>query len=277
VPANDPRESISGYVFGSLTKSEANELAREALESDEVMQEIYEVEPLRDALTDPAFRAELKAALRSAQKVRQAGLFDRISAFFPQGWVVPSAIAAMAGVIIVGVIAINRQAELTPFQIALIQEQEDFQTKSTSLTPLYGPELGMWQSMQKAPPIQKAKAWLGLDRNGSAPVYAIGDRQRIGFQISEDARVVVLEERPDGTIVRLFPSTLQTDSLVRARDKVLVPPDTQVNLIVDGPPGPHKLRILLFPPSMDPLSHERTWGELRQNVSAAEYAFQVEP
>ena len=274
MPANDPRDLIGGYILGSLTRNETGQLARKALEDDEVMQQMFDAEPMRDALEDPVFRAELKAALRHAQQTERPSLKDRLTAFFAQRWVLPVTCVALANIFI-GVILLNRGSDMQTFEVALAQE--DFQSKSAGILPVSGEEFELWRRSQESPPRLQAKASLALDRSGDSPSYAIGDKQRIGFRIEEDARVVVLEERPDGTIIRLFPSALQSESLVRAGIQVLIPPEGQGNMIVDGPPGKHKLRILMFPPNVDPLSPDKSWDELQRNAAAADRQFEVRP
>lgn len=260
--------------MGSLTKTEASQLSRGALEDDAVMSALFEAEALRDALSDDRFRAKVQAKLRS-QTSEHLSLIDRLGEFFNQRWVAPATVTlsvALAAVVAF-LILFNGQRERPEVQVALSGDMGP--TQAAGLVPVAGPELERWIRSESAPPERRAKASLGFDRDGSLPTYSIGDPQRIGFRLEQEARVVVLEERSDGSIVRLFPNPLQSDSLVQPGERILVPREGQGNMIVDGPTGKRKIRILVFPPDVDPLAPDQSWNLLQKSASTIERQYEV--
>jgi hypothetical protein len=115
-----------------------------------------------------------------------------------------------------------------------------------------------------------------LDRPGRSPVYQVGDRQRIGFRLEQDANVVLWEERADGGSFRLFPNRFQSSPFVEAGKTALIPPAGQGDLAVQAPAGPRVLRLLIFPPNRNPLDGQDSWDRLRQEAREVRLVYEVE-
>jgi len=82
----DIRKLLGGYATGTLTAAEQEALFAGALEDQELFDALAREQPLRDALGDPAARAQLLAALEDAVPRRLA----------PSPWVVWPAAAAVS-------------------------------------------------------------------------------------------------------------------------------------------------------------------------------------
>ena len=93
---------------------------------------------------------------------------------------------------------------------------------------------------------------------------------RVEFSVPEDAIVVILAKPPGGGVTRWFPSRLQPSAFVRANEKVMVPRAGQGRMRVAGPPGRHRLRLLVFPLGTD-LVDVKSIGRGRPRVAERQY------
>jgi len=275
----DPEKLLGGWATGTLTKSEREVLMRAALEDPSVFEQLVEEDDWRGALEDQDFRRQLQVRLQQIEAARPRPWYWSIANAFrgalrPQ-WLWPvGAIAAVAVVMLIrqGVISENSPIAgvvLGPGTIPALHA-------AGLLGAADRPEQQLVEQSHAAPPKRSGGGSLALDRAGSNPTYYLGDRQRIGISVARDSNVLLTEERPDGTVVRLFPNRFQSSPSVQANQTVLVPPAGQGDLAVEGPPGSRTLRLLIFPPDVDPLSPGIDWAQARQQASAVEKHYQVQ-
>lgn len=83
----------------------------------------------------------------------------------------------------------------------------------------------------------------------STPALRIGDTFRLRFRVSEPLRVIVVERRPDGSFVQLYPWMISSVTSIAANEEVFIPPSGQGDLRVAGPAGRRTVRLLAFPDS----------------------------
>jgi hypothetical protein len=259
-----------------LTKSERELLAVAALQDDDLFAQLMEEEDLRLALANNAFRQELRFKLRKLQSGYQEPWSQRISGMFRAKWTIPvSALAALA------VILLIRQGyigESSPVANVVLGPSTISALHSAGILETPGePERRLEQQSYAEPPARGHDASISFDRGGRSPAYQIGDRQRIGFVVDTDCRVLLVEERPDGSSVRLFPNRFQSSSLVPAKSTILIPPPGQGDLVVEGPTGRRTVRLLIFPPEVDPLQENVNWPELRERARVIDKEYEVKP
>jgi hypothetical protein len=271
----DARKLLGGYATGTLTKGEREALLRAALEDQALFEELVEEEDWRAALGEEAFRLRLRRRLRELAPARTSWS-DRLGISFRYRWLaLGSAVAALAVVLLI------RQGVLTESspvaQVVLGPGAIPALHTAGLLEEPGAPERRLEEDSRTAPPRAAEQIALNLDRGGRNPVYRVGDRQRIGFKLAHDASVLLLEERADGSSVRLFPNRFQSSPAVRGGETVLVPPAGQGDLEVDGPAGARTLRLLVFPSDRDPLTSTADWREFRGGARVAEEGYQVKP
>jgi hypothetical protein len=138
-------------------------------------------------------------------------------------------------------------------------------------------DLEIQSGSRRDPPQTARGAGIVMDRQGTVPKYRQGDRMRIGFSVPAEFNVVLIEDRPNGDSVRLFPNRFQSSARVSPGTTILIPPAGQGDLSVDGDAGRYTLRLLLFPPDVNPLENEMNWSQLRGQARITEKRFEVQP
>ncbi len=272
----DPRLLIGGYVTGSLNRTESEQLTQAALEDQALFDELLELESLRNILADPQARSQIKSDLR--QRVERDGIsiLEKARRFLFRPGVIP----ALSFALMVLLVVLVRQGivrETSPaVQVTLGPEGMPLLRAAGILEPREGEEQRL-REVRDEPVRQSASGEIAFDRLGRNPSYRVGDPMRIGFKVSQDASVVMLEEREDGTSVRLFPNRFQSTSEVRGRETILVPPAGQGPLEVEPPAGRRTVRVLVFPPNLDPLDPSQSWEKIRQRASMLERTYEVQP
>ena len=275
----DPEKLLGGWATGTLTKSEREILMRAALEDPTIFEQFVEEDDWRGALDDEDFRLKLRTRLQQMEAARPRPWYHLLSAaarnmLRPQ-WLLPaSALLAVAVVMLIrqGVISENSTVAgvvLGPGTIPALHA-------AGLLDQVNGQERQFVEQSRSAPPRRSGGGSLALDRSGSTPTYYLGDRQRIGISVARDSNVLLVEERGDGSVVRLFPNKFQSSPSLKASQTVLVPPAGQGDLAIEGPPGKRTLRLLIFPPDVDPLSPDVDWNQARQQASVVEKHYQVQ-
>lgn len=272
----DARKLLGGYATGTLTKTEREELMRAALEDPSLFEELVEEEDWRAALSAEPFRETLRRRLRKLLADSKHSWSERFSAVFRMKWItVLSATAALAVILLIrqGVVP-----ESSPMANIVLGPGTVPALRAAGILEQPGEPEKRLASQSRTEPAPVAQgASIGLDRGGAEPHYRVGDRQRIGFQIPAKANVLLIEERPDGAAVRLFPNRFQSSPAVTPGVTVLVPPAGQGDLEVEGPAGRRTLRLLVFPPDVDPLTSNTSWAEIRGRARAIEKHYEVEP
>ncbi len=280
----DPEKLLGGWATGTLTKSEREILMRAALEDPSIFEQFVEEDDWRGALDDEDFRRQLRARLQHMEAARPRPWYHLLSvaarnALRPQLLLPASALAAVAVVMLIrqGVIS-----ETSPVAGVVLGPGTIPALHAAGLLEQPAPQANRQEQQfveqsRSAPPRRSGGGSLGLDRSGSTPTYSLGDRQRIGISVARDSNVLLVEERGDGSVVRLFPNKFQSSPSIKASQTVLVPPAGQGDLAVEGPPGRRTLRLLIFPPDVDPLSPDVDWNQARQQASVVEKHYQVQP
>jgi hypothetical protein len=272
---DDAFRLLAEYAAGNLTEAERNQLAKEALADSAVFEALVEEEASREALEDPIFRRRVKERLRELGAERDP-FWTRLFQYL----LTPKGMLTVGGALATVTVAVLVQYGVLRPGGSLIQ---------VNLGPTNGPaaataniaaepsstESNLRKASSTRPPESDPKAVLQLDRKGRRPVYSIGDRQRIGFQIETPGNVLLWEEHADGTTYRLFPNRYQSSPLVQGGKTWLVPPSGQGDLQVQGPTGQRVLRLLIFPADRNPLELSSQWDELRRDAKEVRVAYEV--
>lgn len=275
-PAPDPRSLIGAYATGSLTRTERELLMRAALEDDSLFALLAEADDWREALADEDFRQTVLARLRATSEPIRPSWRDRLAAVFPKPWLTGA--AAAAGIVVILLVRSGYLSESSPAARIALGDAGLAALHSADLLQTPTPaERALESSSRADPPPAARDAALALDRAGSNPAYRIGDRQRIGFTLPERASVLLAEELPDGSAVRLFPNRFQESPSVQPNQTVRVPPDGQGDRQVEGPPGQRVIRLLVFPPDIDPLAPGLAWEGLKAQARVVERRYRVNP
>jgi len=274
--ADKARSLLGGYATDTLTKSERELLVNAALRDDELFAELVEEDDLREALADEPFRQQLRVRLRVLQAGYKEPLSQRLSMLFRARWTIP--VSALAALTIVLLIRQGYISEQSPVAGVFLSSGTVTALHAAGIleTP-EGPERRLEQQSYAEPPARARDAAISLDRTGRNPVYRIGDRQRVGFRVDSDSRVLLIEEREDGSTVRLFPNRFQSSTLVSANTTILVPPPGQGDLVVENPAGRRTLRLLILPPDVDPLRENADWTQLRAQAKMIDQRYEVKP
>jgi Domain of unknown function (DUF4384) len=273
----EARSLLGGYATGTLTKTEREALMRAALDDPALFEELVEEEDWRAALGDADFRQGLRRRLHELAGEERTSWTDRFRVVFRLRWAISaaSAVAALAVLILIrqGNLSESSQVArvvLGPSTIPALRAAGLLEEPGAS-------EARIEAESRSDPPAADRGVALNLDREGTRPVYRMGDRQRIGFRVPADANVLLLEERAGGSSVRLFPNRFQSSAAVSANRTILVPPAGQGDLEVDGPPGRRTLRLLIFPSDVDPLAPDVNWRQVRARARAVERNYEVRP
>ena len=82
-------------------------------------------------------------------------------------------------------------------------------------------------------------------------VYHAGDNFEIHARVPTNRHPVIVEQRADGTYIQFFPNRLQAEDASGSR-VINVPAAGQARVEATGPPGPRKVRLVIFPPDQAP-------------------------
>jgi len=78
------------------------------------------------------------------------------------------------------------------------------------------------------------------------------------FRVETDSRPLVLEERANMEIVLLFPPAGQPSVVVPASREVRIEDPRGGTYVLREPAGPRRVRLIVFPPDVDPLTIQPT-------------------
>ena len=273
-PPPDPYNLLGGYATGSLTRTERDILMEAALRDDHLFAELAEEEDLRLVLADEPFRQRLISELQARQVVaprpsRLRILAQHLTPRFHFGWL--TAAGAVAALIVIVLIRQGTVSETSPLAKIMLGPGTLPALHSAGILEEPGvAERDLESGARTEPPPSASDAAIALDRTGAVPEYRPGDRMRIGFRVANDSRALLLEERPDGATVRLFPNRFQSSTAVRGNEMVMIPPAGQGDLEVEGQSGRRTLRLLIFPANIDPLAPDTQWDRIKGQARATQ-------
>lgn len=97
-----------------------------------------------------------------------------------------------------------------------------------------------------------------LDLAGAVPgedlVLTEGAGVDLSFRVEAPARAVVLEERARRHLVQLYPPAGRGAEVLKAGQRVRVTASDGGPLVIVNPPGARRVRLVVFPPEIDPLT-----------------------
>jgi len=119
---------------------------------------------------------------------------------------------------------------------------------------------GIARRMMALPPRVGVKATLDLagDRPFSSPVREEGAAVGLSFRIEARARALVLEDRAGIQLVQLHPIAGDPADPIRAGQRVEVTNPAGGPLVVTEPRGTRRVRLIVFPEDVDPLTLQPT-------------------
>ncbi|MCK6683614.1 MAG: DUF4384 domain-containing protein [Thermoanaerobaculia bacterium] len=211
------------YATGALSKEEERQLFQDALDDQNLFNELFVEDGLRRILDRPEFRRRIQLVLEREPATTSAlWLLSR-------GWFLMAATLLLAATVALFFVSHRRQEETRGFS--------PFLSPARSIFSL---ELSNSEMVR-----------LVLDRTGKEPVYRAGDVIRIGFRTEFDAHVALFEKDASGRIRRLYPAAADF-GLVKKDQSVLIPPEGEPDSTVSGLPGPRHLRLVAVPASESP-------------------------
>lgn len=230
---------LGGHAFGTLTKEEERELQRAALDDQEVFDALMDDEPLREALADPAVRRELLEVLE------RPTLMDRLRAWLHQ----PATLGHLSVATAVMFVAFVGWQLVAPHPIPGVQAG----------TPAAAAASGGPSDLRAALFALPLRSSIPASLRGEAPVFRL--------TVSAPARALVVEKKPNGSVEQLFPAP---------GGGSLVDPRAGFSFTASGGAGVHRVRILLCPPDVEPLSLDpRSLSALAARLTVIEHTYEV--
>ena len=230
---------LGGHIFGTLTREEQRELHQAALDDQEVFDALADDEPLREALADPVLRRELLELLDKPT------VTDRLRAWLNQ----PATLGHLSGATAALFLA------LAGWQLLAPKPTKGVPGGATAPTPL------------TAAPSDWRVAFFALPLRSVVPGSIQGEPPAFRVTVGAAANVLVLERNPDGGVEQLFPAPGGSSA---------VGPDKQVAVRASMAPGAHRVRLLVCPPDVEPLSLDsRSLPVLGMRLSIVERTYTV--
>jgi len=245
---------IDGHAVNNLTQEEQQELYAAARDSQEVFDQLADDEEMRLLLESPQVRQELIATIN-------AGESTSTGRFFPWGRrpLLPVLAAGFGAALAIG------------FLWDLLHDRR--------LPGKPSPVPSSWVSSAEftarlwAIPISPPSRDLGGPSLEVQDRYRIGNSFRVRVTAPPGSRVFLIERLPSGGFIQHFPSTLQPESLIGESGEVTVPILDRPAPVVSSELGAHKLRLIIFPPGVDPSVDVSSASK----ASVIEEEFRVEP
>jgi hypothetical protein len=260
----NPEHLLSSYALGGLSPEERGRLFAAALKDQDLFDRLVDEEAVRLGLERRENRALLLAALRPSWK-------DRIADFFRQPKYSVLVAGTAAAVLAVG-IAIWPRPSSDKLAVALDPTHAPAISMLGIETPDAEPARQTeWSQLFQLPVQQRIAARLGLNKIGGVPEYRIGESLRLGLSVENGGNCLLLDRQADQAPTRLFPNRFTSLMAVPAGQTVFVPPAGQGNINVTGPPGLHRLRLIIVPPDVTlDLSVPASWVD-KATVIEREY------
>jgi hypothetical protein len=119
-----------------------------------------------------------------------------------------------------------------------------------------------------------------LDLAGAVPgeelVLTEGAGVDLTFRVEAPARALVLEERAGIHLVQLYPAAGRFAEVLEAGQQVRVTASDGGPLVITDPPGKRRVRLVLFPPEVDPLRLQPTeLGRMGSQLTVLEARYEA--
>jgi predicted small metal-binding protein len=139
---------------------------------------------------------------------------------------------------VLGILMLGMWLLCAPISTAQPQRPERPQTAVTS------PTVGIEQA--GTPPTVKIWTDKGDDKSGDIPIYYVGERIYVSFQVDKDSYVTIYDIDSTGNVNILFPNPYHTDNLARG-GRIYTLPSTNYDydLVIQGPTGKEVLYALV--------------------------------
>jgi hypothetical protein len=230
---------LGGHVFGTLTKEEQRELHRAVLDDQEVFDALMDDEPLREALADPSVRRELLRVLE------RPTLRDRLREWLHQ----PATLGHLSVATSVMFVAFIGWQLVAPQPIKGV---------------LAG---GTAPASQGTPPADLRIALFTLPLRTAIPASIQGESPAFRLTVAAAARALVVEKKPNGRVEQLFPAP---------GGGSVVGPSEDIAVTASREPGLHRLRVLVCPQDVEPLSLDpRSLSALQTRLTVIERTYEV--
>jgi len=119
------------------------------------------------------------------------------------------------------------------------QPQRPERSKDATTAPTVG--------MQNIATPARVKIWTdkGNDKGGNSPIYYVGERIYISFQVDKDSYVTLYDIDNTGNVNILFPNPYQKDNMARGGRIYTLPASNYTyDLVIKGPTGKEILYVL---------------------------------
>jgi hypothetical protein len=231
------------YALGGLSADERKLLFEAALQDQDLFNRLAKEELVKAGFDLPENRAAILAALRQLAPSPFQLVLEWLRP--PTHWLPAAGVLAAAAAAVVFGVHLNRPGE---FQVALdssrspamsmlsIETPDTSAARAAGLTQLFG------LALQQPIPAQ-----LRLNKPGQSPEYRVGEDIRFGLSVPGGGNCLLLDRLGDQTPVELFPNRFTPDMTTPAGQSLFVPPAGQGNLLVAGPPGLHRVRLVVVP------------------------------
>jgi hypothetical protein len=236
---NPARRLLGGHAFDTLTKEEKQELYRAALDDQELFDALVEDEALRDALADPGVRRELLGVLE------RPTLVERVRAWLRQ----PATLAHLSVATAVMFVAFAGWVLVGPHPLKRVTAEGPAAT---------GP--GTSASDLRA-------ALFALPPHLAGPARVEGEAPSFTLMVIKAARVLAVEKKPDGRLEQLFPAPGHSSGIA---------PGEPIRVTGGREPGVHRVRFLVCPPDLEPLSLDsRALAAVRTRLTVIERVYEI--
>jgi len=236
---NPAQRLLGGHAFGTLTKEEQRELHRAARDDQEVFDALMDDEPLREALADPSVRRELLGVLE------RPTLRERLREWFQQPATLGHLSAATAALFVAFV----------SWQLVAPQ-------------PIRGVLAGDTAPASQGAALADLRiALFTLPLRTAIPASIQGEPPAFRLMVAAVARALVVEKKPNGSVKQLFPAPGGGSA---------VGPSKEIAVIASREPGVHRLRLLVCPQDIEPLSLDaRALSALETRLTVIERTYEV--
>lgn len=245
---------IDGHASNNLTHEEQQLLYAAARDSQEVFDQLADDEEMRLLLESPQVRRELIAAIEVDERTFTSRFLS-----WGRRPLVPVLAAGFGAVLAIGLLwnllhDRRLSEEPSPVHSSLVYSAA-FTARLFSI------------------PVSPPSRDLGGPTLEVQALFRIGNSFRVRFSAPPGSRVFLIERRPSGSLIQHFPSTLQPESSIGESGEVTVPASDRPAPVVSSEIGAHKLRLIIFPPGVDPLVDFNSASK----PSVIEEEFRVEP